>query len=103
MSTVKLIHPVYLDVPMLVSFAAALDGGVSFGSDVTKSSGSGSVDSSSASAEIGFSFLHFLRSNISGELSSETSEEDKEIRKESKAHTESSIAIILYDRCKKGK
>jgi len=32
----QLIHPIYLDVPMLVSFAAALQGGLSFGSEVTE-------------------------------------------------------------------
>ena len=29
-----LIHPIYLDVPMLVSFAAAIQGGVSFESEM---------------------------------------------------------------------
>ena len=29
---IRLIHPIYLDIPMLVSFAAAIEGGLSFGS-----------------------------------------------------------------------
>ena len=36
--TLELIHPVYMDIPMMVSFVAALEGGVSYGDEVTERS-----------------------------------------------------------------
>jgi hypothetical protein len=35
---IDLAYPLYLDVPMMTSFVAALEDGIAYGSDVTKSS-----------------------------------------------------------------
>jgi hypothetical protein len=44
MKKIPLIHPIYLDVPMLVSFAAAAQGGLALESEVTaETKGSGST------------------------------------------------------------
>lgn len=96
----KLIHPIYLDVPMLVSFAAALDGGLSLNTDVTKQTGQSSADSSKVAGGVGLSglFSNFFRASLDSELAGERTENDQEVRRESKAHTEASIAILLYDR-----
>jgi hypothetical protein len=32
---IELVNPIYLDVPMMTSFLAALEDGVAFGSDIT--------------------------------------------------------------------
>jgi len=98
----KLIHPIYLDVPMLVSFAAALDGGISFSTDVTKQAGQSSADSSKVAGGLGFNglFSNIFRASLDSELAGERTQDDQETRRESKAHTEASIAILLYDRLK---
>jgi hypothetical protein len=96
----KLIHPIYLDVPMLVSFAAALDGGISFSTDVTKQTGQSSSEASKVTGGLGFSGLlsNIFRASLDTELSGGRTEDDQEVRRESRAHTEASIAILLYDR-----
>jgi hypothetical protein len=54
---VPLIHPIYLDVPMLVSFAAAIQGGLALEAEVTSSQkGSGSTEVN-ASGKFGLSNL----------------------------------------------
>ena len=43
---IRLIHPIYLDIPMLVSFAAAIEGGLSFGAEVTREASSSTAEGS---------------------------------------------------------
>jgi hypothetical protein len=98
MKRIPLIHPIYLDVPMLVSFAAAVQGGLVLESEVTaekKGSGSGSLKTS---GKFGLSKLFELLvdTSTSVELTGNLSNESHETRKESKSYTEASIAIILY-------
>jgi hypothetical protein len=54
---IRLIHPIYLDVPMLVSFAAAVEGGVSFGAEVTRERTSALTTEAGGSAKFGLSAL----------------------------------------------
>lgn len=98
MAKIPLIHPIYLDVPMLVSFAAATQGGLSLESEVTAESVVGSSAKASASAKIGFSqlFQRLFDATATAELSGERKAETQESRKELKSHTEASIAILLY-------
>ena len=98
MKKIPLIHPIYLDVPMLVSFAAAVQGGLALGAEVTaEKKGSGST-AANASGKFGLSklFQALVDTSASVELAGKISNESNEIRKESRSYTEASIAIILY-------
>ena len=101
----KLIHPIYLDVPMLVSFAAALQGGIAFGSEVTEKSSSESTQENSVKGKLGVSelFSQLFSASVAAESIANNSDNKNHIKTESKSHTESSIAIILYDQLLKSK
>ena len=96
----RLIHPIYLDVPMLVSFAAALEGGLSFGAEVTRQSSSSQDRTADVSASFGLSKLFSSLFSVSADVGTtgSKSEGEQETHRESKSHTEASIAIMLYDR-----
>jgi len=97
---VGLIHPIYLDVPMLVSFAAAIEGGLALSSEVTKQRGRRASRKLKASGSIGLSriFSPVLSASVNVDGSQENDRQDLEVSQETKAHTEASIAILLYDR-----
>ena len=98
MKKIPLIHPIYLDVPMLVSFAAAVQGELALEAEVTaEKKGSGST-AANASGKFGLSklFQALVDASASVELAGKISNESNEIRKESRSYTEASIAIILY-------
>jgi hypothetical protein len=93
-----LIHPIYLDVPMLVSFAAALQGGLSLQTEVTRGQASTTASAGQVEGRLGISqlFSTLFDASVSARKSSDQSEQLNEIHRESKAHTEASIAIMLY-------
>lgn len=99
MRKMTLIHPIYLDVPMLVSFAAAIQGGLSFGSEITQETGNTAKRDAKISANVGFSKLVSSLFDVSIKADAETNQtdEDKRTIRESRSHTEASIAISLYD------
>ena len=104
-NTIPLIHPIYLDVPMLVSFAAALEGGVSYQSEVT----TGETTERSGSVELGGKlgisklFSTLFDASATADIEGDASQETSATQKESRAHTEASIAILLYERlCRDG-
>lgn len=99
----RLIHPIYLDVPMLVSFAAALQGGLSLGSEITEQEGSLQSESSTRSGKLGIGtlFSNLFDASVAAETADSQSGETNQVRRESKAHTEASIAILLYDELEK--
>jgi hypothetical protein len=105
MQSIPLIHPINLDVPMLVSFAAAVQGGLSLASEVTEEKKRSTSGSGNLSAEFSLSNLFKTlfdaeaKTNIEGRLDSET----QLVRKESRSYTEASIAIILYHQLKSQK
>jgi len=103
MEPMRLIHPIYLDVPMLVSFAAALQGGLSFGSEVTHEKAASQLDTSKVSGKLGLSdlFGSLFKASVAAEMSSDNKADTSEVRRESKAHTEASIAIVLYDQLRR--
>lgn len=99
---IPLIHPIYLDVPMLVSFAAATQGGLAFEAEITSEKKASDSTSGNISGKFGISklFQSLFDASISVEASGNKSNELQELRKESKAYTEASIAIILYHQFK---
>jgi hypothetical protein len=98
MKNVPLIHPIYLDVPMLVSFAAAVQDGIALEVEVTGEKKGSGVASANASGKFSLSklFKALVDTSASVELTGNISNESYETRKESKSYTEASIAIILY-------
>ncbi|HBP90869.1 MAG TPA: hypothetical protein PKK23_20950 [Nitrospirales bacterium] len=97
---IRLIHPIYLDVPMLVSFAAAIEGGMSFGAEVTmESSKSKSLDTNvSGKASLSKLFANFVDVSAQGSVSGDIATTERSVQKEARAHTEASVAIVLYER-----
>lgn len=98
MSKISLIHPIYLDVPMLVSFAAAIEGGLAMETEVTAESKKTNSISGKVSAKFGLSqlFTALMDTNVSAEMEGKRDGVTSEVKKESKTFTEASIAIILY-------
>lgn len=96
---VKLIHPIYLDVPMLVSFAAAVEGGVAFSKRVTTETESSTASHAQATATFGFSalFSRIFDASVSAQGATETGGEEKSQETQARGHTEASVAILLYD------
>jgi hypothetical protein len=88
---------------MLVSFAAAVQGGISLSSEITQENKLGGSASGSASVEFSLSSLFKSLFESSAKVSGEAavSGESQVVRKESRAYTEASIAIILYHELKK--
>ena len=102
---IRLIHPIYLDIPMLVSFAAAIEGGLSFGSEVTREAATSTATTVEGSARFGFSglFRQFLDASAEVRLEGAHDGEKRSVERSSRSHTEASVAILLYDRlCKDG-
>jgi hypothetical protein len=90
----ELTHPIYLDTPMLVSFLATLDDGVSFSSEVAekiadkrKSSGEGSGDARLP----GLTSLLGLSLSASGKYAREKAEDQSTERKFVRQHTAASL------------
>ena len=100
---IRLIHPIYLDIPMLVSFAAAVEGGLSFGSEVTHEAASASAETMAGHARFGLSnlFGSFLDVSADGKASGNHKNEERSVEKSSRSHTEASVAILLYDRLRR--
>jgi hypothetical protein len=96
---IDLAYPLYLDVPMMTSFVAALEDGIAYGSDVTQRadqqraiSGQGEARAGMFGLGIVSSLLSLdLRGRISGEKTAGETEEVKLVRK----HTEASLFMRL--------
>ncbi len=101
----QLIHPIYLDVPMLVSFAAAIQGGISLESEVTHEKEANKTGAARVTGKFGLNSLFSSLFDISAEtdISGATSGRNQETRHELRSHTEASIAILLYDELIKNK
>ena len=90
---------------MLFSFAAAIYDGLSFGADVTRESESKESRGGSVAGRMGVSkFLSGLfEASVSADASVKQSGTSVEVYREFKAHSEASIAIILYDHLRRQK
>ena len=90
---IDLAYPLYLDVPMMTSFVAALEDGIAYGSDVTQRgeqqravSGQGEARAGMFGLGIVSSLLSLdLRGKISGEKTTGETEEVKLVRKDTEA------------------
>lgn len=100
-----LIHPIYLDVPMLVSFAAAIQGGLSLESEVTQEKEASKSGSANLAGKFGLSSLFSNLFDVTAEadISGEATGRNQETRRELKSHTEASVAILLYDELRRNK
>ena len=99
----RLIHPIYLDIPMLVSFAAAIEGGLSFGTELTREASSSTAEETESTANLGFGRLFSQFLDVSGELHGHSTQGDvqRSVERSSRSHTEASVAILLYDKLRK--
>lgn len=96
--TIDLSHPLYLDVPMMTSFLAAIDDGIAYGSSVRRklanqrSSGRGAEANAGTTAPSLFSMFNLsFRGHIERQENIEDSEEIELARK----HTEASLFMHL--------
>lgn len=98
---IDLVYPLYLDVPMMTSFLAAMEDGIAYDSDVTKTKdrkqtvaaeGEGKARAGLPAMGIFASLLSLdLRGKISGDQAAGSSEEIKLVRR----HTEASLFMRL--------
>src|ERR1700680_4428832 len=88
----ELVYPVYLDVPMLISFLAALEGGVSLEDQSTSrlSRSSGSEREGKIRAGLP-SILSLLSLDMSGRLSAKSEDQTGEETVAVRRHTEASL------------
>jgi len=100
-----LIHPIYLDVPMMVSFAAAIQGGLSFGSELTQEKETNKSSSGKLAGKFGLSnlFSNLFDVTAEADIAGTVAGRNQEIRHELKSHTEASIAILLYNELRRNK
>ena len=103
MEKIQLIHPIYLDVPMLVSFAAAIQGGLSLEAEVTPIKETTKSGSAKVAGKFGLSnlFSNLFELTAETDVSGSLEGRSQEVRRESKSHTEASIAILLDDLLRK--
>ena len=98
---IDLVYPLYLDVPMMTSFVAALEDGIAYGSDVTQmknqrrtvaSEGEGKAGAGIPGMGIFSTLLNIdLRGKIQGEQAAGSDEEVRLVRR----HTEASLFMRL--------
>ena len=99
--SIDLVYPLYLDVPMMTSFVAALEDGIAYGSDVTQindqrrnvaAEGEGKAGVGLPSMGILSTLLNFdLKGKITGDQEIGSGEEIKLVRR----HTEASLFMRL--------
>lgn len=102
-SAQQILHPVYLDVPMMVSFLAALRGGVSFEDEAIRRSSSSTDREREGGGRIRVpSLFSLLGFDASGRMSrKEHGAEDEEI-KAVRQHTAASLFIALHEALREG-
>lgn len=94
----RLVHPVYLDVPMMISFLAALRGGVTFEDTTTRRD----ARTSSKEREVGGKvrlppLASLLGFDASGRMGRSQGEDASEETKAVRQHTAASLFNALYD------
>jgi hypothetical protein len=85
-------YPLYLDVPMMISFLAAIEDGVSYEENVQRRAGGRRAVEAEASGGVGLpSFLGLLPLDLRGRLTGGSSTEESEELQLVKRHTEASL------------
>ena len=93
-SPAELVHPVYLDAPMLVDFLATLDQGVSFSSEIAQKQEQGNRRGSEGSGSFGIPALAGLLGlnlSASGKLSREKNRQESSESRFVRQHTSASL------------
>lgn len=95
-----LVHPLYLDVPMMISFLAALEGGgVAFEGEELARAATAEDRSKGASGRVGLPAISALFGiDLTGRLESGSKEEESRETKVLRRHTESSLFNLLRHR-----
>ncbi|WP_072802414.1 DUF6414 family protein [Rhodococcoides yunnanense] len=96
---IRLMHPVYLDTPMLLSFLATLENGVSFTTEISQSQGSGQANEFGGEGEVGLpSLVSMLGLNLgaSGKYGRTSSHENSAEQRFVREHTAASLFNRLY-------
>jgi hypothetical protein len=96
---IDLVYPLYLDVPMMTSFAAAIQDGIAYGSDITQRKDQQRSVSREAEGRAGIPFMSIFstllsldaRGKITGDKAAGEGEEIKLVRR----HTEASLFMRL--------
>lgn len=97
----RVLHPVYLDVPMMVSFLASLTGGVSFEDETTHRSASSSERGREAGGGIRLPSIGSLFGlDASGRVHRQEQDDDSQEVKAVRQHTAASLFNALYETLK---
>jgi hypothetical protein len=97
MAAYNLSHPLYLDVQMMVSFLAFLEGGVTFEEDQTLRSTETGNRSGKASGKFKFpTIASWLGAEVSGEAAIDKKLDESSEYKSAKHHTAASLFNYLY-------
>lgn len=92
----KLAHPIYLDVPMMVSFLAALEGGVSVSGSETSTESGSRERTHAARAGLRAKLFSFGDAEVSGETANVKREEETFVSQTERHHTAASLFNVLY-------
>jgi len=85
-------YPLYLDVPMMISFLAAIEDGVSFDATVSQKSGSNLKNARGAEGRVKLpSFLSLLGVDVQGHIGTEKIQDSSEEIQLVRRHTEASL------------
>lgn len=95
--TLELVHPVYLDTPMMVSFVAALEGGVSYGAESTQTQAQTEDRTREGGGKFGVPVLS-ISLDMSGRMANKAGEQNTEEVKVVRRHTEASLFNLLRQR-----
>lgn len=97
MTSYTLAHPLYLDVQMMVSFLAYLEGGVTFEGEETRRSEEVKTRGGKASGRVKFpSITSWLGAELSGDLSIDRKLDEASEFKAARHHTAASLFNYLY-------
>ena len=95
----QLVHPVYLDVPMMISFLAALEGGIAFEDESTHRTLTGTQRDREGGGKLRLPALgSLLGFDMSGRMGKQEREEDTEEVKAVRQHTSASLFNALHHR-----
>ncbi len=98
--SLELIHPVYLDVPMMVSFLAAVEGGVSYTQELTERLASSMAKEREGQGRVGIpslATLFGLSFDMTGRLRRQSQDEESTETKVVREHTEASLFNLLRE------